>query len=104
MSEELYTALYVFALLNLIDFMTTRIGLKGGAREMNPLARAVYERFGFFGLWAFKMIATGILPLIAYIVTGEVELSLWLWNAALGLVVANNSIQLWRMRRVRRGG
>ncbi len=97
--ESLYTALYIFALLNMLDFMTTRVAIRYyKARELNPLARAILEKAGFVGLYAFKMFMTALLPLLAYFLEDDFELSLWIWNALLGLVVAWNSAQLARIK------
>ena len=95
MTESLYTALYLFLLLNLADFMTTRVAISQyGAREANPIARFILEKAGFVGLWAFKFALTGVLPLLAYLSGGDLETTLWIWNALYGGVVAWNSAQI----------
>ncbi|NOZ31436.1 MAG: hypothetical protein GXO68_05790 [Crenarchaeota archaeon] len=99
MPQEFYDALYIWVFLNLVDFITTKVGIsRYGAREMNPIARLILERLGFLGLWTLKFIGVGILPLLIYLMGGDLEAALWTWNVILGAVVTNNSFQILRRR------
>jgi hypothetical protein len=88
----LYSALLVFALLNLTDIITTYNVLRkhGVSRELNPLARALFAKFGVTGGFILKYLACGLLLLVGALV-GELELSLWIWNVVLAAVTAWNS-------------
>ena len=97
-------ALYLWVMLNLADYVTTRVALTRGGRELNPLFRWIYKRFGFFMMWVAKFLIVAILPLIAWLSGADIELTLWIWNAILGLVVANNSFQIYRITRGDRRG
>ena len=100
MEDLLIHGLYVFVLLNLLDFMTTYVGIaKLKARELNPVARLILKRLGWVGLHAYKMTLTGLLPLLSYIMTQDVTLTVWVWNIILAITVAWNSFQT--ARRVR---
>jgi hypothetical protein len=100
-----YDALYLWVLLNLADFMTTKVALQRGARELNPLFRFIYKRFGLFMMWVVKFLLVALLPFTVYTLSAlhgrpiDLEYTLWIWNAVLGLVVANNSFQLYRISR-----
>jgi hypothetical protein len=98
-------ALIVFALLNLLDWITTHYGLtKLGMRELNPIARKIYERFGSPGLYTWKQIGVGFIVITLYLTMGaDAETVLWVYNALFALVVLWNSAQiarrLWELRR-----
>jgi hypothetical protein len=88
----LYNALLVFTLLNLADIATTYNVLRkhGVSRELNPLARALFARFGVAGGFILKYLLCGTLILVGAL-AGELELSLWVWNVILAAVTAWNS-------------
>ena len=94
-------ALIVFALLNLLDWITTHYGLtKLGMTELNPIARRIFERFGTVGLFTWKQVGVGIIAFTAYITMGvDAESALWLYNAVFAFVVLWNSIQIFRATR-----
>jgi hypothetical protein len=103
-------ALIVFALLG---WITTHYALtKLGMRELNPIARKIYERLGSPGLYSWKQIGVGLIVLIvlnsALIVGWEAEFSIWVYNVLFALVVAWNSgqiaMRLWELRRGGGGG
>jgi hypothetical protein len=91
-SADLYNALLVFALLNLTDIITTYNVLRkrGVSRELNPLARLLFAKFGVTGGFILKYLLCGLLLLIGAL-TGELVLSLWVWNIVLAVVTAWNS-------------
>jgi hypothetical protein len=97
-------ALIVFALLNLLDWITTHYGLtKLNMIELNPLARKIYERFGTVGLFSWKQVGVGFIAFTAYITMGvDAESALWLYNALFAFVVLWNSIQIFRVTRATR--
>jgi hypothetical protein len=100
-------ALIVFALLNLLDWVTTHYALtRLGMRELNPIARRIYERLGSPGLYSWKQIGVGLIVLSSALTMGwEAELSIWVYNVLFALVVAWNSAQIARrLRELRRGG
>jgi hypothetical protein len=94
-------ALIVFALLNLLDWITTHYGLtKLGMTELNPLARKIYERFGTVGLFSWKQVGVGFIAFTTYITMGvDAESALWLYNAVFAFVVLWNSFQIFRATR-----
>ena len=91
-SVELFNALLVFALLNLTDIITTYNVLRkhGVGRELNPLARILFEKFGVTGGFILKYILCGVFLLVGAIF-GELVFSLWIWNIVLAAVTAWNS-------------
>ena len=99
-------ALIVFALLNLLDWITTHYGLtKLNMIELNPVARRIYERFGTVGLFSWKQVGVGVIAFTTYITMGtDAESALWLYNAVFAFIVLWNSIQIFRARRVKRLG
>ena len=58
-------ALIVFALLNLLDWVTTHYALKYlKMRELNPIARKIYERLGSPGSFnSIEWILSSLVPL-----------------------------------------
>ena len=94
-------ALIVFALLNLLDWITTHYGLtKLGMTELNPIARKIFEKFGTVGLFTWKQVGVGIIAFTTYITMGvDAESTLWLYNAVFAFVVLWNSIQIFRATR-----
>jgi len=98
-SESLYNSLLVFALLNILDIITTYNAVKktGVGSEANPLARFIIARLGVAGLFILKYFGMGIIILIGYLL-GNLEGSIWINNILLGGVVAWNSYQNYRLR------
>jgi hypothetical protein len=98
-------ALTVFALLNLLDWITTHYALtRLGMRELNPIARRIYERLSSPGLYSWKQIGVGLIVLSSALTMGwDVEFAIWVYNVLFALVVAWNSAQiarrLWELRR-----
>ena len=90
-------AIIVFFLLHLLDVITTSRGLRLGATEKNPLARAILERLGVLGLYSLKMIIGGILLLVAWFYHSETLI--WGWNIIMALVVTWNSYVNMRLAR-----
>jgi hypothetical protein len=100
-------ALTVFALLNLLDWVTTHYALtKLGMRELNPIARKIYERLGSPGLYSWKQVGVGLIVLSSALTMGwEAEFAIWIYNVLFALVVVWNSAQIaLRLRELRRGG
>jgi len=97
-------ALIVFALLNLLDWITTHYGLtRLGMVELNPIAKKIFERFGTVGLFMWKQVGVGFIAFTTYITMGvDAESALWLYNALFALVVAWNSFQIYRVTWQRR--
>jgi hypothetical protein len=98
-SESLYNSLLVFALLNILDIITTYNVVKktGTESEANPLARFIMSKMGVVGLFAFKYIMMGVIILIGFI-ANTLETSIWINNIILGVVVAWNSYQNYKLR------
>ena len=96
-------ALIVFALLNLLDWITTHYGLtKLGMTELNPIARRIFERFGTVGLFSWKQVGVGIIAFTTYLVAGvDAESALWLYNTVFAFVVLWNSFQIFLATRRR---
>jgi len=93
-------ALMVFALLNLLDWLTTHYGLKYlNMIELNPIARRIWEKYGTVGLYTWKQIGVGLIALTSYLIMGvDAETAIWVYNVIFALVVAWNSIQIARVR------
>jgi len=93
-------ALTVFALLNLLDWLTTHYALTYlGMRELNPIARRIWEKFGTIGLYSWKQVGVGLIALASYLIMGvDAETAIWLYNAVFGAVVVWNSLQIARVR------
>jgi len=91
-------ALIVFALLNLLDWVTTHYALtRLGMQELNPVARAVYERLGSPGLYSWKQVGVGLVVLSAWLSMGlEAEVAIWAYNVLFALVIAWNSAMIAR--------
>jgi hypothetical protein len=98
-SESLYNSLLVFALLNILDIITTYNAIKKTSveSEANPLARYIIQKMGVVGLFILKYFGMGIIILIGFIM-GNLEGSIWINNVLLGGVVAWNSYQNYRLR------
>ena len=103
-------ALMVFVLLNALDWFSTHYALtRLGMRELNPIARRIYERLGSPGLYSWKQIGVGLIVLSSALSMGwDAEFSIWVYNVLFALVVAWNSGQiarrLWELRRGGSGG
>jgi hypothetical protein len=100
-------ALIVFALLNLLDWVTTHYALtRLGMQELNPVARKIYERLGSPGLYSWKQIGVGLIVLSSTLTMGwDAEFAIWVYNVLFALVVAWNSGQIaMRLQELRRGG
>jgi len=96
-------ALIVFAVLNLLDWITTHYGLtKLGMTELNPIARRIFERWGTVGLFTWKQVGVGFIAFTTYITMGvDAESALWLYNAVFAFVVLWNSFQIFLATRRR---
>lgn len=88
----------VFILLNILDVLTTRSGLRKGAVEANPVGRFILGRYGVKGLWYMKMAGFGVIALFGFM-GWLAEKWLWLINAGLGVVVAWNSLMNFRLKK-----
>ena len=91
MELDLYNALVIFTLLNLLDIITTYNVIRkvGATAEANPVARYVIERMGVAGLFALKYFVMGVVVLVG-----------WLQNALAHSIWINNvilSFQLYRL-------
>jgi len=97
--ESLYNSLLVFALLNILDIITTYNAIKKTSieSEANPLARFIMKKTGVVGLFILKYFGMGIIILIG-LMLGNLEGSIWINNVLLGGVVAWNSYQNYRLR------
>jgi hypothetical protein len=98
-SESLYNSLLVFALLNILDIITTYNVIKKTSieSEANPIARFIMRKAGVVGLFILKYFGMGIIILIGFIL-GNLEGSIWINNIILGGVVAWNSYQNYKLR------
>jgi hypothetical protein len=99
-SIELYNALLVFSLLNIVDIITTYNVVRklSPDAELNPLARFMFKRLGVKGMFVIKYIGCGLLLLYGYI-AGVLIDTIWIWNIVLGAVVAWNSYVNHKLRR-----
>ena len=90
--ESTYNALLVFTLLNLTDIITTWNVLRkhGVSRELNPLARILFKKYGVAGGFLLKYIGMGISLLIG-LMTGQLHVAVWIWNIILAGATAWNS-------------
>jgi hypothetical protein len=91
-SESIYNSLLVFALLNLLDIITTYNVVKkaGIESEVNPLARFIMQKMGVAGVFVLKYLAMGFIVLVGFIMN-VLETSIWINNIILSGVVAWNS-------------
>jgi hypothetical protein len=96
-------ALYTFTFLNLADISTTISALKRGAYEANPIARWLLKRFGVAGLFLLKYFGMGVIVLIGAL-TNSLNLSIWINNILLSIVVAWNSYVNLRLQRDKNSG
>jgi len=98
-SESLYNSLLVFALLNILDIITTYNAIKKTSTESeaNPLARFIMQKTGVAGLFILKYFGMGVIILVG-LITNNLEQSIWINNILLGGVVAWNSYQNYRLR------
>jgi hypothetical protein len=89
-------ALFVLALLNMIDWAVTHYGLKLGFAELNPIAAFILSRTGTVGLYTWKMAGVAITILVIYkLAPAELERAVWLLNAVFATIILWNSIQLY---------
>jgi hypothetical protein len=81
-------ALALALILQVLDVLTTRKGMRLGLTEGNPVMRAVMRATGD-GWWLWKLIAASavVWPLWAY---AESAMALWIVNAAMALVILWN--------------
>jgi len=70
----------------MLDYITTTVGIKLGATEQNPLVATVLKHWGNFGMFSLKLfmgivfaIATKDKPLYAWIIT-IMTCGVALWN------------------------
>jgi hypothetical protein len=98
-SESLYNSLLVFALLNILDIITTYNAVRKTSveSEANPIARFIMQRMGVAGMFLLKYLGMGAIILVG-LVLGNLEGSIWLNNVILAGVVAWNSYQNYRLR------
>jgi len=89
-------ALTVFALLNLLDWITTHYALTHlGMAELNPIARKIFEKFGTAGLYSWKQIGVGLIAFTSYTIMGATaEVAIWVYNIIFAFVVLWNSLQI----------
>ena len=95
---DIYNALLVFTLLNLLDIITTYNVIRrvGSVAEANPLARFLLERMGVAGLFALKYFVMGAVVLVGYLGNALLH-SIWVNNIMLSAVVAWNSYQNYKL-------
>ncbi len=53
--------LIAYALLSLLDWLTTTTALPQGGREGNPIAASLYMQYGSVGLLAFKALVVAVI-------------------------------------------
>jgi hypothetical protein len=93
-SVDLYNALLANALVNITDIITTYNVLRkhGVSRELNPIAYALFKRFGIAGGFILKYLVIGAtLLLVALTNPRALVLTVWMWNIVLAGAVAWNS-------------
>ena len=81
-----------FILANVLDIVLTYLLLRSGAIEANPLADFVYQRWGFTGMIAFKMLIVAAVCVLAQVIAmrnrSRARFVLVLGTVIVGLVVA----------------
>lgn len=86
----------LFVLLNFFDYLTTKIGLFYGAREINPIADYFIQK-DLLGMYKFLLIVVFFL-VIWYIYTKRSEkrarIYIVLANVIFGIVVAWNTVMV----------
>ncbi len=98
-----WLAYVALTLANLLDALTTDMGLQIGAPEANPLIRTVVAAAGSVGLWAVKLAGLCVVVALAEIARLQLQRSpvrlLWALSA-LVLVVAGNNLRwlIWLCR------
>jgi hypothetical protein len=93
-SVDLYNALLVNVLVNITDLVTTYNVLRkhGVSRELNPIARILFEKFGIVGGFILKYIVIGAtLLFVALTDPKALVFTIWIWNIILAIVTAWNS-------------
>ena len=90
-------ALVGFAGLNLLDILTTWVGLRMGMVEANALAAAVMREGGQAGMFLFKLVAALLVMNLVVQLSRRftrVWYALYAGSGLLALVVALNSAQI----------
>lgn len=89
--------LVCYALLNLGDLVTTRIGLTMGLREGNPLMSRLLAAFGFDALIFYKVLVVVLVSIgVIYLVRRHqviAGLTLTMCSLLVGFAVASNLLQ-----------
>jgi len=95
---DVYNALIVFSLLNILDVVTTYNVVRrvGSVAEANPIARFLLERMGVAGLFVLKYLIMGVVVLLGYLGNALLH-SIWVNNIMLSAVVAWNSYQNYKL-------
>lgn len=80
-----------FILVNVLDIFMTYLVMSFGAVESNPIANFFYDRYGFAGMIAFKLILVAIVCTTSQIVARKnmryAKFILWTGIIVVGLVV-----------------
>jgi len=91
------TSLGLFVLiviLNILDTITTHMGLNNGARELNPIMNWFIQQFGTFGIIGWKVVILSILGILVqknYIGDNSLKLMVLIFF----IVVLNNLYMLY---------
>ena len=89
--RPLRIGLTYFVVLQLLDTVTTVIGLVSGLSELNPITTGVVHEFGAFGLLLQKVPAVIIAVLGAALLPRRAALAtVWGLSALMALVLASN--------------
>ena len=86
-------ALSLFLVIQVLDVISTYLGLKSGARESNPFIRWILDKFGGWVAVIVKLSISGFAGYYFFI--NGYELLLWGFNVLIGFVVINN-FRIWK--------
>lgn len=75
----------------LLDILTTLMGVARGLTELNPITLGVLHRLGWFGLFVPKVaVCCAALLAVAYLPRRTAVVVLWVFTLGMALVIASN--------------
>jgi len=99
-SVDVYNALLVFTLLNVLDIVTTYniLSRYGVEHEANWFARWIFKRMGVAGAFALKYGGMLAIVLASFFTTSDFTAGVWIDNILLSAVIAWNSYVNYKYR------
>ena len=95
----------LFILINVLDIFVTYCVLRFNGMEANPIANAVFSRFGFQGMIWFKLIIVAGVCVISQIIAQSrlrtAQALLWMGSGLVGAVVIYSLLLLARQIGIR---